>query len=129
MSNNQLRDEILAREERLLHGDMRTEPGLADELLASGFEEVATDGTVTKREQVVEWLRNKSPEDRWEFLDFKVSELGRDMVLCRYRTRRRGSTDAPGSRRTSLWRRVGGGPWQMHFHQATPIRPPEESGA
>ena len=117
---SQLEARIRDLEEKLLHSDPTVTPGIIDELLEDGFEEIGITGRVTPREQVVEWLRSKARDTRWALTDFKIRELAENLVLATYRARTIQDSPSRGSMHSSIWQRQGDG-WQLVFHQGTRI--------
>lgn len=122
-TNEAITDQIKRLELQLLHSDSTVLPSLLAMLLAKEFEEIGGHGGVATRQDVVDWLLNKNPEDRWLLTDFRVKELSADLVLAIYHAEKiagQRNTASKGSVRSSIWRRNTQG-WQMVFHQATKI--------
>jgi len=118
---NTITEQIKQLEEKLLHSDVIANRSIFDELLADDFEEIASNGRISSRQQVVEWLVNKDKNIRWMLLDFKVRQLTPDLVLAVYRAKKSdGDHASNGSLRSSLWKR-NDSHWQMTFHQASKI--------
>ncbi|MGD8567628.1 MAG: DUF4440 domain-containing protein [Gammaproteobacteria bacterium] len=113
---------IKALEEKLLHSDVRKNPQLLDELVAPEFEEIGSNGKVTSREQVIDWLLTKEQDVRWSLTEFRIRQLSPDMVLAIYRARKNDivNDSYKGSIRSSLWKRTGER-WQIVFHQGTKV--------
>jgi hypothetical protein len=121
--NDAITDQIRRLEFKLLHSDMKIMPSLLDTLLAKEFEEIGGNGAVNSRQEVVGWLLNKNPQDRWLLTDFKVRELSTDLVLAIYYAKKvmgQENSVSKGSTRSSIWKRNTQG-WQMVFHQASKI--------
>ena len=121
--NDVITDKIKRLELKLLHSDIKVLPSLLEVLLAKEFEEIGSNGAVSRRQEVVDWLLNKSPEDRWAITDFRVKELSTDLVLAIYHAEKiagQKNIVSKGSVRSSIWRRNTQG-WQMVFHQASKI--------
>jgi hypothetical protein len=121
--NDAITDQIKRLEFKLLHSDMKIMPSLLDTLLAKEFEEIGGNGVVNSRQEVVGWLLNKNPQDRWLLTDFKVRELSTDLVLAIYYAKKvvgQKNIVSKGSTRSSIWKRNTQG-WQMVFHQASKI--------
>jgi len=114
-------EQIKRLEEKLLHSDVAANRSILDELLADDFEEIGSNGKISSRQQVIDWLVSKDKNMRWTLLDFSVRQLAPDLVLAIYRAKK---TDANhpsnGSQRSSLWQR-NDNHWQMIFHQASKI--------
>jgi hypothetical protein len=106
---------------RLLHTDFRTNTAALEQLLAQDFVEVAPNGRVTSREDVIRWLLQKDPADRWELSDWHVSELAADVRLVRYHAVRSiPASTSKGASHVSLWRFDSASQcWLLHFHQST----------
>lgn len=122
-TNEVITDQIKRLELQLLHSDSTVLSSLLEVLLAKEFEEIGSHGNVSPRQEVVDWLLNKSPEDRWLLTDFRVKELSAGMVLAIYHAEQiagHRSIASKGSVRSSIWRHNTQG-WQMVFHQATKI--------
>lgn len=117
---NEFEKQIQALEIKLLHVDMQANPLLLDELLAETFEEIDSNGVVSSRQAVAEWLINKNKNDRWLLSDFRVSVLSHDIALAIYQAQKIGVDDciAKISTRSSIWKRYGQ-IWKMVFHQAS----------
>jgi len=121
--NNAITDEIRRLELKLLHSDMNVMPSLLDTLLTKEFEEIGDNGAVSSRQEVVDWLLTKNPQDRWSLTDFKVRELSDDLVLAIYHVEKivgQKNIVSKGSIRSSIWKHNTQG-WQMVFHQASKI--------
>ncbi len=121
--NDAITDQIRRLEFKLLHSDMKVRPSLLDVLLAEEFEEIGGHGAVSSRQEVVGWLLNKNPQDRWSLTDFRVRELSIDLVLAIYRAEKiveKKNIVSKGSIRSSIWKHNTQG-WQMVFHQASKI--------
>lgn len=114
--------DIKVLEEKLLHADVRKNPHMLDELVAEDFEEIGSNGKITPREQVIDWLLNKEQGVRWSLTEFRVRQLAPDMVLAIYRARKTDLADGvyKGSIRSSLWKH-NGERWQIVFHQGTKV--------
>lgn len=119
-----LAEEIKILEETLLHSDFRNNPQLLDELLADDFEELGSNGKVTSKDEVVQWLLTKEGTPQWSLTEFRIRQVTPDLVLAVYRARQKDRLDDTyqGSMRSSLWQRNGAA-WKMIFHQGTKILP------
>lgn len=113
---------IQTLEETLLHADVRKNPHMLDELVAEDFEEIGSNGKVTPREQVIDWLLNKEQDVRWSLTEFRIRQLSPDTVLAIYRARKTDLVDGiyKGSIRSSIWKH-NGERWQIVFHQGTKV--------
>ncbi len=121
--NDAITNIIKQLELKLLHSNFKVLPFLLDVLLANEFEEIASNGVVSPRQEVVDWLLNKNPEDRWILTGFRVKELSADLVLAIYQAEKvagQKNIASKGSVRSSIWRHNTQG-WQMVFHQASKI--------
>lgn len=119
-------DEIRALEEALHRPEVRRCRQAVDALLAEGFVEFGSSGTVYHRTETIELLLEEDDDDDsalWAG-DYALRPLAADAVLLTYRTRR---TDGDGSERhvlrSSIWKHDGQR-WQMLFHQGTITIPP-----
>lgn len=121
--NDEITDQIRQLELKLLHSDIKVMSSLLEALLAKEFEEIGSNGTISRRQDVVDWLLNKNPQDRWLLTDFRVRELSTDLVLAIYHAEKvvgKKNMVSKGSIRSSIWRHNTQG-WQMVFHQASKI--------
>lgn len=118
--------EIRELEMQLLEPSVRASPERLDELLAEDFVELGSSGRVLDKKRVLALLPEAGPV---EFLvrDFRVREIGRDVVLATYRARARRHGELRNSLRSSIWVRRRGR-WQIHFHQGTPARDEGDDG-
>ncbi|MCH9640037.1 MAG: DUF4440 domain-containing protein [Betaproteobacteria bacterium] len=120
LMDSHITDQIKQLELTLLHTDMQADPTLLDTLLAQEFKEIGSNGHVSARQEVVDWLLNKNPNDRWALTDFSVEELSSDLVLAIYHackiSKHNGVSN--GSTRSSIWKHDGKC-WKMVFHQAS----------
>ncbi len=108
-------------EQQLLHTDFRASPEALDALLAPEFSEVAPTGAVASRSDVIAWLLQKDPAERWQFSDWQLSELAADVRMLRYHAVRIvPASSSKGARHVSLWRfDAARQRWQLSFHQST----------
>ena len=108
-------------EQQLLHSDFRSQPSALEALLAPDFTEVTPVGTIASRSDVIAWLLQKDPAERWQFSDWQLSELADDVRMLRYHAVRCVPASASkGARHVSLWRfDAAGQRWQLSFHQST----------
>lgn len=106
---------------QLLHTDFRNNTAALEQLLGPDFVEVAPSGHPTSRAEVIHWLLQKDPADRWQLSDWHVSELAADVRLVRYHAVRSVPASASkGASHVSLWRLDRATErWQLHFHQST----------
>ncbi|TPG07269.1 DUF4440 domain-containing protein [Rhodanobacter glycinis] len=101
-----------------------------ERMVSADFWEIGASGQRYSRAHVLDVLEHRTPdpaEHTWITRDFHCRELGPDTYLLTY-TLEQGERV---SRRSTIWRRHGGG-WQIVFHQgtlvATPWNVPESTG-
>lgn len=121
MTDSTLLTAMQQLELRLLHTDFRHDPAALEQLLAQDFVEVAPTGQTTSRAEVVRWLLQKDPDQRWQLSDWQLSELAADVRLVRYHAVRIvPASTSKGASHVSLWRLDSASRcWQLHFHQST----------
>ncbi|MFE2737148.1 DUF4440 domain-containing protein [Streptomyces sp. NPDC059349] len=115
----------IAGELRLMDPSVRTSGSLARQMLDPGFVEVGASGRRWTYEEMLAELPEMDGAvesgPRYEPSSFTGVLLAPGLVHLTCETTFGGSR----ARRSSLWRKQGGGAtWQMYYHQATPI-PPE----
>lgn len=114
--------EIRSLEEALHRPEVRRSRAAVEALLAEGFTEFGSSGTVYRRTETIELLAEEEDEAEdtsfWAG-DYALVPVSTDAVLLTYRTRR---TAEDGSERhvlrSSLWK-YDGHRWRMLFHQGT----------
>lgn len=113
---------IEQRERALLQTNWKTNPELIDEFLAKDFEEISSNGQITARQEVVNWLLHKNNDVQWSLINFRIRVLADDIVLASYSAQQRqdSQTTRKGSIRTSIWQ-YQDDQWKMVFHQATQL--------
>ena len=91
-----------------------------DDLIAEEFVEIGSSGQVWHKPDIIEALCEES-DVTFEMGEFGVRLLGEDLVLARYRVKKRqkGEGVEQSSQRSSIWR-LRCGRWQIIFHQSTP---------
>jgi hypothetical protein len=117
-------ERVQALELSLLHRDFSGDPEALEHLLAAEFREISPAGTVTTRQEVIHWILNKNPADRWSLTDITVEILGGDAILLAYHALRTGPTASgtKGARHCSMWRfNTELDCWQLAFHQSTRV--------
>lgn len=118
-----LLDLIRAFEESLHRPEIRGSRTSVENLLAEGFVEFGSSGTVYHRDEIVDRLARETGGDGSDELrafDYRLTELADGIVLLTYRTRRRLPEGTERHvLRSSVWKVVGGR-WKMVFHQGTP---------
>jgi hypothetical protein len=114
-----LLEHIRELEERLLQPEVRRSRENLEELLADDFTEFASDGAAYTKAQVIDALQSELASER-SLVDFRLIALAEDVVLCTYRSTRRGDAlhEPVESLRSSIWKRRNGR-WEMIFHQGT----------
>lgn len=105
----------------LLHTDFRSDPAALERLLAADFVEVAPSGQLTSRAEVIRWLLQKDPSDRWQLSECHTAELAAGVRMVRYHAVRSvPASTSQGAQHVSLWRYDNAGQsWQLFFHQST----------
>lgn len=113
-------EHIQQRELELLQTDWRANPALIDDWLSADFEEIGSDGQVSQRVDVVNWLLNKDNATQWSLADFRIKALTDGWIMAIYSVKKINdpSSTSKGSIRTSIWQ-YQGNHWKMVFHQAT----------
>lgn len=120
MELQSIAEHIKQRELELLQTDWRANPSLIDDWLSDGFEEIGSNGQISTRNDVVNWLLNKDNAIQWSLTDFRIKALADGLVMAVYIAKKRNAPNntSKGSIRTSIWQRQGNN-WKMVFHQAT----------
>ena len=121
-------DDIRALEEALHRPEIRRSRAAVEALLADGFTEFGSSGTVYSRAETIALLTEDEGDDAGDDVlwagDYALTPISADAVLLTYRTRR---TAGDGSERhalrSSLWTHDGHR-WRMLFHQGTLTPPP-----
>ncbi|MCQ4632442.1 DUF4440 domain-containing protein [Shinella sp. CPCC 100929] len=118
-------DDIRALEEALHRPEVRCSREAVETLLAEGFVEFGSSGTIYRREETIALLAEEGDETddgALEAGDYCLKPISGDAVLLTYRTCR---TRRDGSQRhvlrSSIWKHDGHR-WQMMFHQGTVAR-------
>lgn len=110
----QIKQQILELELKLLKPEIRTSPKEIDKLLAEGFFEFGSSGNVWYKKDCI------VPEGigvmEMTLSEFDLHPLSDDTVLATYRVR--DDTRMQNSLRSSIWKFIDGR-WQMFFHQGT----------
>ena len=107
-------------EEQLLQPEVRRSTERIAALLADDFVEFGSSGQVFNKKQIIAALSKETPIKR-SLTDFESTMLSESVALVRYRaTRRADHNKTPvQTLRSSIWRRLSDGRWQMVFHQGT----------
>jgi hypothetical protein len=115
-------DDIRTLEEALHRPEVRRSREAVEALLAEGFVEFGSSGTIYRREETIALLAEEedgADDGALEAGDYCLKPISDDAVLLTYRTRR---TSRDGSARhvlrSSIWKHDGRR-WQMLFHQGT----------
>ncbi|MBL0009921.1 MAG: DUF4440 domain-containing protein [Nitrosomonas sp.] len=113
-------EHIKQRELELLQTDWKANPALVDDLLSADFEEINSNGQVSTRSDVINWLLNKDNAIQWLLIDFRIKALTDGLVMAVYFAKKLNDPNSANkdSIRTSIWQRQGNN-WKMVFHQAT----------
>ena len=59
---------LLQKEQSILHDEFSKK---TEKLLGDNLCEISADGSTHTREELCEWLKNKTPESRWEIKKFE----------------------------------------------------------
>ena len=111
--------EAMAAERESLSPACRADPARLGRLLAPDFHEFGTSGGEFVREGTAEMVAADPDDTPITVVDLRGWLVADGVVLLKYTSERGGSW----SNRTSLWRRVAPGQWQMFHHQGTPTTP------
>jgi hypothetical protein len=111
--------EAIAAEQESLSVECRADPARLRRLLAPDFHEFGASGGELEYEGTAELVAASTDPDTEpiRFQHMRGYLLGDGLVMVKYTS----DNGARRSNRTSLWRRVGPGHWQMFHHQGTPI--------
>lgn len=121
-------EEIRLLEEKLHRSEIRQSPNAVAELLAEGFVEFGSSGTIyDDREELIALLTaEKTAQVSLPVIacDYAFRSISPDAILVTYRTIRTMDETTPPRRalRSSIWQRIDGS-WQMIFHQGTLTTP------
>lgn len=118
-------EDLRALEEALHRPEIRRSREALKDLLAEGFHEFGSSGTVYRRDAMIELLvqEDDSADDgELHSADYSLTPISADAVLLTYRTWRiRSDGSERHVLRSSIWKHDGQH-WQMLFHQGTPTR-------
>ncbi|MBQ4833735.1 nuclear transport factor 2 family protein [Pseudoalteromonas sp. MMG010] len=111
---------LIDAERQLLEPEVRQSVALLDALLDDEFIEIAGNGTVFNKHQVITRLPNEIVPQFYN-QGFKGRMLSDDVAQLSYQAayRRSARAEFQYSLRMSLWRKQGE-KWKMVFHQGTP---------
>ena len=121
-------EEIRLLEQKLHLPEIRRSPAVVAELLAKGFVEFGSSGTVyDDRDDLIAGLAAEKTEEAAPPIisrDYAFRSISPDAVLVTYRSVRQAGESGPERHtlRSSIWQRIDGR-WQMIFHQGTPTIP------
>ncbi len=120
-------DEIRALEDALHRPDIRRTREAVEILLADGFVEFGSSGTIYHRADTIDLLAEEdddADDGSLRASDYVLTPISTGAVLLTYRTRRIGDDGAERHvLRSSIWKHNGTN-WQMLFHQGTVTTPP-----
>lgn len=109
---------VINNELRLLSAEVRRCTDQLKKLLHPDFVEFGASGRRWDRSALIMVLGDEPAEDAHltpsEVIGVRLADT---VVLVTYVTERSGRR----ARRSSLWRRIEDGTWQLYFHQGTPI--------
>jgi len=121
-------EEIRLLEQKLHLAEIRQSPEIVAELLAKGFVEFGSSGTVyDDRDELIALLaaeKTEKPIPPVISRDYAFRPISPDAVLVTYRSMRQAGENGPERHtlRSSIWQRIDGR-WQMIFHQGTLTTP------
>ncbi|NTF42568.1 hypothetical protein A6U86_15610 [Rhizobium sp. AC27/96] len=121
-------EEIRRLEEMLHRPEIRQSPKAVAELLAEGFVEFGSSGTIyDDRDELIAGLAAERVEPASQPIiacDYAFRSISPDAVLVTYRSIAAAMGDSPSRHalRSSIWQRIDGR-WQMIFHQGTLTAP------
>jgi hypothetical protein len=121
-------EDIRRLEEKLHLPEIRQSPKAVAELLAEGFVEFGSSGTIyDNRDELIAALAEERSEPASPPViacDYAFRSISPDAVLVTYRAIRTIKEDSSARHvlRSSIWQRIDGR-WQMIFHQGTATAP------
>lgn len=112
--------EAIAAEQESLSPECRADPDRLRRLLAPDFHEFGASGGELEFEGTAELVAAGTDPggEPIRFQDMRGYRLADGLVMVKYRS----DNGVRRSNRTSLWRRVEPGHWQMFHHQGTPTQ-------
>ncbi len=130
MFNDSLLSILSALERELFEPSVRNNRQRLTELLDPDFLELGRSGATYTRAEILAHLASDAEPASIHAQDFKVLELAPTVVLLTYKSAHVSPSGAleRASNRSSIWR-LGGGNWQMVFHQGTPTDVFDKYGA
>lgn len=118
-----VQERLITREKDLFAAEQRRAVAVIDEALAEDFHEIASDGELHTKAEVMPLLNDVKIED-YTLSDFKVLPIGDQCAILTYRAEikasYRGQYFPPRLYMSSVWVRRQGS-WRLTFHQATPV--------
>tara|TARA_B100000745_G_scaffold23137_1_gene15582 strand:+ start:5074 stop:5469 length:396 start_codon:yes stop_codon:yes gene_type:complete len=89
------------------------------ELIDPEFEEIAPNGQVASKKDVMEWIASQSGNTsaRWEFRQFEWQCLQDDMVIISYAAYKYDEQCKFSGFHYSVWRGTDGGAWRLFRHR------------
>ncbi len=121
-------EEIRLLEQKLHLAEIRQSPAIVAELLAEGFVEFGSSGTVyDDRDELIAGLAAEKSEEAAPPIisrNYAFRSISPDAVLVTHRNIREAGERGleRHTLRSSIWQRIDGR-WQMIFHQGTPTIP------
>jgi hypothetical protein len=120
---NAVQERLITREKDLFAAEQRRAFATIDEALAEDFHEIASDGELHTKAEVMPLIGDVKIED-YSLTDFKVLPIGERCAIITYRADIRatykGQYFPPKLYMSSVWVRRQGS-WRLTFHQATPV--------
>lgn len=117
-----VQERLIAKEKDLFAAEQRRAFAVIDEALAEDFHEIASDGELHTKAEVMPLIGDVKIED-YSLTDFKVLPVGEQCVILTYRAEIKatfkGQYFPPKLYMSSVWVRRQGS-WRLTFHQATP---------
>lgn len=113
----------------LLHTDFTNSFTQLESVLSGDLFEISPFGDYTSRQEIIDWLINKSPNQSWSLSNFRVMSLTDRLFLVCYQANsiQNGLVKETGTLRSSIWRNEQKNDttfdkknWKLTFHQATP---------
>ena len=115
-------ERLIKREKDLFAAEQRRAVAVVDEALAEDFHDIASDGQLHTKAEIIPMLADVKIED-FSLSNFKVLSLSDQCAIVTYRAEikasYKGQSFPPKLYLSSVWVRRHGS-WQIAFHQATP---------